>query len=135
MIQVAAAIIENEQGQLLIARRKEGKSQAGLWEFPGGKIEEGESGEECLRRELMEEMNIAIEPYEFVGVNDHWYGDVHIRLFAWKAAYQAGTITLADHDEYCWIAKSELGLFEFAEADKVFVRKLSAGGNPDQSSS
>ncbi|MGG4552204.1 (deoxy)nucleoside triphosphate pyrophosphohydrolase [Paenibacillus humicus] len=128
MIQVAAAIIENEQGQLLIARRKEGKSQAGLWEFPGGKIEEGESGEECLRRELMEEMNIAIEPYEFVGVNDHWYGDVHIRLFAWKATYQAGTITLADHDEYCWIAKSELGLFEFAEADKMFVRKLSAGG-------
>lgn len=124
MIQVAAAIIENEQGQLLIARRKKGKSQAGLWEFPGGKIEEGETDEECLRRELKEEMNIQIDPYEFVGANDHWYGNLHIRLFAWKARYTTGTITLVDHDEYRWVGKSELDSFAFAEADKVFVRLI-----------
>lgn len=52
MIQVAAAIIENEQGQVLIARKKPGKPQAGLWEFPGGKLESGESPIDCLKREL-----------------------------------------------------------------------------------
>ncbi|AZK48470.1 (deoxy)nucleoside triphosphate pyrophosphohydrolase [Paenibacillus lentus] len=126
MIQVAAALIENKQGQLLIARRREGKSQAGLWEFPGGKIEAGESGEECLRRELMEEMNIEIEPYEYLGVNDHWYGEVHIRLLAWKAKYKAGEVILVDHDEYRWVEKGELNSFDFAEADKVFVRMVGA---------
>lgn len=124
MIQVAAAIIENDQGQLLIARRKAGKSQAGLWEFPGGKIEEGESVEACLQRELMEEMNIVIEPYEYFGVNDHWYGDVHIRLIAWKARYQSGNIVLVDHDEYRWVSTEELKEYEFAEADVGFVGRL-----------
>ncbi|WP_055109296.1 (deoxy)nucleoside triphosphate pyrophosphohydrolase [Paenibacillus ihumii] len=128
MIQVAAAIIENELGQLLIARRKKGKSQAGLWEFPGGKIEEGESGEDCLRRELKEEMNIEIEPYAYVGVNDHWYGELHIRLFAWRARYAAGTIILADHDEYRWAEKKELESFEFAEADRMFVQLILRDG-------
>jgi 8-oxo-dGTP diphosphatase len=62
LIQVAAAIIENEQGQVLIARKKPGKPQAGLWEFPGGKLESGESPIDCLKRELREEMQITIEP-------------------------------------------------------------------------
>lgn len=76
MIEVAAAIIENDQGQILIARRRQGKSQGGLWEFPGGKLEAGESPEACLVRELREEMNIEIVPYAPYGVNEHDYGTV-----------------------------------------------------------
>lgn len=127
MIEVAAAIIENEHGQLLIARRKQGKSQAFLWEFPGGKIEENESIEDCLKRELLEEMNIHIAPYEPYGESDYAYGDKHIRLIAYRATYVSGEITLVDHDRYEWIHRSELESFEFAPADIPFVRRLSKG--------
>ncbi|MBD3920953.1 8-oxo-dGTP diphosphatase MutT [Paenibacillus sp. PR3] len=124
MIQVAAAIIEDEQGRILIARRKPGKSQAGMWEFPGGKIEQGELADDCLRRELMEEMEIEIDPYAFFGVNDHHYGATHIRLIAYRARYVSGTITLTDHDEYRWITARELTAFTFAPADVKFVEML-----------
>ncbi|RXZ80911.1 (deoxy)nucleoside triphosphate pyrophosphohydrolase [Paenibacillaceae bacterium] len=124
MIEVAAAIIENEQGQILIARRKKGKSQEGMWEFPGGKLEEGEMAPDCLRRELLEEMQIDIIPAAFFGVNDHHYGAIQIRLIAYKAAYAGGEITLVDHDDYRWIARSELHEFAFAPADIKFVEML-----------
>lgn len=124
MIRVAAAIIHNEVGQILIARRRQGKSQAGLWEFPGGKIEQDESITDCLQRELQEEMGITILPYESFGVNEHNYGSVEIRLFAWKARYQGGVIDLVDHDEYQWVLPAELDQFTFAPADLPFVERL-----------
>ncbi|UJF32651.1 (deoxy)nucleoside triphosphate pyrophosphohydrolase [Paenibacillus hexagrammi] len=124
MIRVAAAIIEDGQGKLLIARRGPEKSQGGLWEFPGGKLEEGESPEACLVRELREEMNIDIEPYEFFGVNDHWYGEIHIQLIAYRARLVSGEITLVDHDECRWVRKEELNEFQFAPADVKFVDML-----------
>ncbi|CAM3376985.1 8-oxo-dGTP diphosphatase MutT [Paenibacillus lupini] len=127
MIEVAAAIIENGQGQILIARRKQGKSQAGMWEFPGGKIEVGETTEDCLRRELLEEMNIGINPYAYFGVNDHHYGSTHIRLIAYKATFMSGEIELVDHDEYRWINIAELKEFTFAPADIPFVEMLEEG--------
>ncbi|WP_159885762.1 8-oxo-dGTP diphosphatase MutT [Paenibacillus puerhi] len=124
MLEVAAAIIENAQGRILIARRRKGRSQEGLWEFPGGKIENGESAEDCLRRELQEEMQIDIDPYAFFGTNDHDYGSVRIRLIAYKAAYLAGEIALVDHDDYRWIGLEELGEYVFAPADIPFVEML-----------
>ncbi|AIQ11508.1 (deoxy)nucleoside triphosphate pyrophosphohydrolase [Paenibacillus durus] len=126
MIQVAAAIIYNKEGRVLIARRREGKSQAGLWEFPGGKIEDGEDVSACLRRELTEEMGIDIFPYEYFGVNEHSYGGgLHIRLVAWKAEYRGGEIVLTDHDDCRWETPDELERFIFAPADIPFVQKLS----------
>lgn len=124
MIEVAAAIIENEQGQILIARRRIGKAQEGLWEFPGGKLEGNETVEECLKRELLEEMNIEIHPYEPFGMNDHDYDALHIRLFAHKAKFVSGEVILVDHDHYEWVYPKELGQYEFAPADIKFVRML-----------
>jgi 8-oxo-dGTP diphosphatase len=128
MIEVAAAIIENEQGQILIARRKKGKSQAGMWEFPGGKLESGESPEECLVRELQEEMGIEIAPYAWFGVNEHDYGTVRIKLIAYLAKYSTGEIRLADHDEYRWVNREELREYKWAPADVPFVGRLMAMG-------
>lgn len=65
MIDVVAAVIENREGRILIARRKPDISLGGYWEFPGGKVEEGESPSDCLVRELREEMDMQIEPGEF----------------------------------------------------------------------
>ncbi|KGE19271.1 (deoxy)nucleoside triphosphate pyrophosphohydrolase [Paenibacillus wynnii] len=124
MIEVAAAIIYNGEGQLLIARRREDKSQGGLWEFPGGKIEPGESVQHCLQRELMEEMSISILPYAFFGTNKHSYGNLHIELIAWKAEYLEGEMQLVDHDDYQWVLPKGLGQFVFAPADVPFVERL-----------
>ncbi|MFC5648614.1 (deoxy)nucleoside triphosphate pyrophosphohydrolase [Paenibacillus solisilvae] len=124
MIEVAAAIIEDKLGRILIARRKEGKAQEGMWEFPGGKLEKDENIQECLRRELLEEMNIEIIPYESFGVNDHHYGSTYIRLFAYKATYVSGEITLIDHDDYRWVYRNELNKYKFAPADIKFVDML-----------
>ncbi|PUA34792.1 8-oxo-dGTP diphosphatase MutT [Paenibacillus elgii] len=124
MIEVAAAIIENEHGQILIVRRKKGKVQEGLWEFPGGKIENNETIKECLERELQEEMNIQIQPYESFGINDHYYGSTHIRLYAHKAKFVNGELVLVDHDQCEWVYSKDLGEYEFAPADVKFVKKL-----------
>jgi 8-oxo-dGTP diphosphatase len=124
MIEVAAAIIHNEEGRLLIARRKPGKAQAGLWEFPGGKLEAGEDAAQCLRREQMEEMRICIRPYEAYGSHEHDYGSVQITLIAWKAEYVGGEITLSDHDMCRWVERGELAEFMFAPADIPFVEQL-----------
>lgn len=126
MIDVAAAIIVNEKGQFLIGRRKKGKSQEGLWEFPGGKLEEGESVEDCLRRELREEMNIEIEPQEPYGVSEYDYGPFQVRLHACKAAFIRGEFRLTDHDEIRWASSRELGGCAFAPADLPFVARLEA---------
>ncbi|MEK4996818.1 MULTISPECIES: 8-oxo-dGTP diphosphatase MutT [Paenibacillus] len=131
MIKVAAAIIHNEEGQILIARRRQGKSQAGLWEFPGGKIEQDESIAECLQRELQEEMGITILPYESFGMNEHHYGEIKIQLIAWKARYQGGVIDLVDHDEHRWVLPAELDQFMFAPADLPFVERLVMESKPD----
>ncbi|AIQ50799.1 (deoxy)nucleoside triphosphate pyrophosphohydrolase [Paenibacillus sp. FSL R7-0331] len=124
MIDVAAAIIHNEEGKLLIARRKPGKAQAGLWEFPGGKLEPGEAAAECLIRELMEEMNIEIRPYEYFDCHEHDYGTAQIRLIAWKAEFVGGTFELTDHDAWSWAERSELAEYHFAQADVPFVKRL-----------
>ena len=124
MIEVAAAIIANQQGELLIARRGTGKSQAGMWEFPGGKLEAGETAEACLRRELLEEMAIEIDLYEWFGVNEHDYGSLYIRLIAYKARFVGGSIRLSDHDEYRWVKIEELAEYTWAPADVPFVEKL-----------
>lgn len=124
MLEVAAAIIENEHGQILIARRKKGKAQEGMWEFPGGKIEAGETAEQCLIRELREEMSIDIEPYQFFAASEHVDGSLHILLKAYKAKYVGGTIVLSDHDSYQWVELEQLPEFSFSPADISFVQQL-----------
>ncbi|WP_152985707.1 (deoxy)nucleoside triphosphate pyrophosphohydrolase [Brevibacillus choshinensis] len=95
-----------------------------MWEFPGGKIEQGETVEACLQRELREEMNISITPYEPFGVNDHFYGSTHNRLFAHMAKYISGEISLVDHDEYRWVERDQLQEYLFVPADIKFVEML-----------
>jgi len=111
----------------LIARRRQGKSQAGYWEFPGGKLEAGETAEACLVRELQEEMSILIEPYAYFGTNDYVGGQSPIRLIAYRARYMDGTIRLVDHDKYEWVRAGELGSYRFAPADVKFVEMLRGG--------
>ena len=81
-IDVVCAVMVNE-GKILIARRSAEKSMSGKWEFPGGKIESDETGEQSLIREIMEEMNVEITVGKYIGVFSHSYSDLDINLMAY----------------------------------------------------
>lgn len=117
MIDVAAAILENQNGEILIARRKPGKKLPGFWEFPGGKIESGETPQQCLIRELHEEMNLVIEVSDYIGESIYHYEQGPIRLIAYKGKITSGEIRLADHDQYEWLNIQGLKNANLAPAD------------------
>jgi|SRR5208283_2865664 len=123
MKDVTAAIMEKE-GKILIARRKQGLHLAGKWEFPGGKVEIGESPEACLKREMREEFGIDVEVGNFVAANEFDYGNIHIRLLAYRVNYRSGDFILSDHSEVQWVPKSELMNYDLSEADKPIVKIL-----------
>ncbi len=82
--EVAAGIVFNEKGQFLLAQRPVGKSYAGHWEFPGGKLEAGESAQEALERELKEELGISVQGCVYWKQLEHPYPKVRVRLFFYK---------------------------------------------------
>ena len=124
-ILVAAAIIVQE-GKILIARRSEGRHQAGKWEFPGGKVEEGETPEACLVREIQEELGIRIETGALFAESQYRYDAHAVRLLAFGAKKTAGEYRLAVHSEIRWVLPGELGSFDFAPADIPITERLAA---------
>ena len=124
MIKVVAAILKKED-KILIAKKREGKPLAGMWEFPGGKIEEGETPEESLIRELREEMDIKIKVKEYVGESIYDYGDGKvISLKGFTSEIVEGDIKLTDHDEYKWVTLEEIYNYKVAPADIPLISKI-----------
>lgn len=124
IIKVVAAILQKED-KILIARKKQGKPLAGYFEFPGGKIEEGETPEESLIRELMEEMNIKIAVKEYIGESIYDYGnDKVISLLGYTAEIIDGEIKLSDHDRYEWVTLEQINNYKIAPADIPLMYKL-----------
>jgi bis(5'-nucleosidyl)-tetraphosphatase len=118
----AAVLIEN--GRVLIARRRPGASQAGLWEFPGGKMRPGESPAQCLKREIREELGIEIVVGEFFGESVYAYENQTIRLLAYRVRVESGELSANDHAELAWVAPADLGRYRFCPADVPFTEKL-----------
>lgn len=118
MIEVVAGIIYKDN-KFLIAQRNLKKSQGGFWEFPGGKVEPGETYEEALRREIKEEFDADIEVNEYVGENVHHYPEKDIKLIFYKAKLISKEIKLLEHEDFRWITKQEKDNFEFSGADKA----------------
>ena len=123
MISVAAAIIIQD-GCVLCARKKAGLPLAGFWEFPGGKLEKGETPEECLVRELLEEFSVRCQVGSFVAESVHDYGDKTIQLLGYYVTHIGGSFTLTDHDEIIWLPVSELRSLKWAPADLPLVEAL-----------
>lgn len=123
MIDVTAAILI-ENGRVLIARRRPGASQAGMWEFPGGKVRPNESPAQCLKREIQEELGIEIAVGEFFGESVYAYEDQTIRLLAYRVRAEGGEISRNDHAELAWVAIADLGRYRFCPADVPFTEKL-----------
>ncbi len=115
-IRVTAAIIRCA-GQVLLARRRPGSYLAGKWEFPGGKIEDAETAEGCLARELEEEFGLAAKVGEFITSSRFDYGQHEIELLAFEAQLEPGEWTLVSHDEARWVSTADLLSYELAPAD------------------
>ncbi len=123
---VAAAVLINNS-QIFIARRSAGNKLAGKWEFPGGKVDRGETPEQCLVREMEEEFGIMVGVDELLSENIHHYPHGSIRLLAYRARWLNGDISLVDHDDMRWVSADELDQFDFSPADIPFVEKLMRG--------
>lgn len=127
IIPVLAAIIQNTERNILIARRKPELSNGEKWEFPGGKLLFGESPEDCLRREIKEEMGIDIavrSPYHLV---NFVYGKKTILLIGYLCEFLGGQWKLLDHDRVLWVESEKLSEYDFSAADVPIVHKLQKG--------
>jgi A/G-specific adenine glycosylase len=127
--QIGVAVIWNAQDQILIDRRRQEGLLGGLWEFPGGKIEPDETVQQCIRREIMEELGIEIEVGDHLITIDHAYSHFHVTLNVYHCRHLQGEPQPLESDEVRWVTISELGQFAFPVANVKIIQALQA--SPD----
>ncbi len=120
-IAVAIGVIENSQGEILLAKRHQHLHQGGKWEFPGGKIEQGETTLVALRRELQEEVAIDVVEATPVMILDYDYGDRFVSLDIWHVTSFTGQAKGLEQQEIKWVAKSQLAQYQFPDANQPIV--------------
>lgn len=123
-IEVVAAIIVNDNNEIFCAKRKNEGPLALKWEFPGGKIEDGETYEEALVREIFEEFSTKIEVKAFIMTVKHQYKTFHLTMHAFYADVIEGDLRLNEHTDFRWLKKDQLLSLDWAEADIPIVRSL-----------
>ena len=121
-IEVVAALIR-EGDKILAAQRGYGEYKD-FWEFPGGKIEPGETPEAALKREIKEELATEIEINEYVGTVDYDYPDFHITLLLYLCTMVSGNLELLEHESAKWLLASELDSVSWLPADLEIIPKL-----------
>ena len=122
--QVTAAVIQRD-GTVLIGRRPEGKLLGGLWEFPGGKQDPGESLELCLQREIQEELGVKVRVGDNLGVFAHAYTHFKVDVHAYRCTILAGEPEALDHDQLCWVSLSKLENYPMGKVDRLIANILS----------
>jgi 8-oxo-dGTP diphosphatase len=123
-IKVACAILQKD-GLILATQRSETMSLPLKWEFPGGKLEQGELPEECLVRELQEELGITVRVGQRLEPLTHYYPSFCITLYPFLCDQLQGTIILHEHRDARWLAPYELPALDWAEADLPLITFLS----------
>ena len=126
LLLVAAAALVDVDGRVLICRRPEGKQLAGLWEFPGGKVEAGETPEACLIRELNEELGIEVKeaclaPFVFAS---HAYEDFHLLMPLYLLRRWDGFVRRREHAALAWVKPHELSSYAMPPADEPLCAYL-----------
>ncbi len=125
---IGVAVIRNQAGQVLIDRRHDEGLLGGLWEFPGGKIEAGETVAECIRREIREELALDIEVGEHLLTLEHAYSHFRVTLYVHHCRYLGGEPQALESQEVRWVPVADLDQFPFPKANAQIVAKLQAGG-------
>jgi 8-oxo-dGTP diphosphatase len=126
LVLVAACALIEADGRVLIAQRPLGKSMAGLWEFPGGKVEPGERPEQCLIRELKEELGITVKeeclaPLTFAS---HSYPDFHLLMPLYVCRRWEGIVTAQEQQALKWVRPGELKNYPMPPADEPLISHL-----------
>lgn len=122
--QIGVAVIWNDRGQILIDRRRQEGLLGGLWEFPGGKLEPGETVEACIQREIREELGIEIEVGEHLITIEHTYTHFHVTLNVHHCRYLTGEPQPIECDEVRWVSPAELEQFPFPKANVTIIEAL-----------
>jgi len=120
---VVAAIIEKE-GKILLARRAPGEHSAGLWEFPGGKQESGETLQQSLEREIFEEFGVKIKAGELLLRTETVVDDFYLILYALKAVHLNGDFEPTVHDSIVWVNPKELKEYKVPKPDMPIIEKI-----------
>jgi len=128
-IEVAAGILRDDAGRVLVSRRLAGRHLAGMWEFPGGKIEAGEAPEAALQRELEEELGVMAGPSRPMVAVRHEYREKVVRLRLYEVHSFSGTPRGAEGQEVRWVEPSRLGALEMPAADRPLIRLLDLDGH------
>lgn len=130
-VEVVCALIQNEDGKIFCCKRGPGRALANKWEFPGGKIEQNETKEEALVREIKEELKSDIEIIRYIGVSNHEYFDIEkpfsITMYAYLCKLINGNLELTEHIDSCYADVNEMKTMDFATADipliDIFCKK------------
>lgn len=125
-IEVVAGVITKED-KFFCAQRGNKGELANKWEFPGGKVENGETLEESLKRELKEELEIEVKVKDFIKTVNHEYNTFKLTLHAFYCEYVSGELVLTEHLDSKWLNKEELDKLDWAAADIPIVEKLKEG--------
>lgn len=123
-LQVAVGVVQDSAGRILISRRSPEVHQGGLWEFPGGKIEAGESVEQALTRELYEELAIQVDSARPLINIVHQYPDLQVQLHVCTVSDFSGQAQACEGQQFSWVFKDQLAHFEFPEANKPIITAI-----------
>jgi 8-oxo-dGTP diphosphatase len=126
IVYVSAVVLTDGEGRVLLAQRPEGRTMAGLWEFPGGKIEPGETPEEALIRELKEELDIALVPGHLAPLTfvSHAYTDFHLFMPVFACHDWRGVVLPKEAQAFAWVPPAELESYPMPAADRPLVPYL-----------
>lgn len=123
-MKIVTASILKKENRYLVTRRAPGEKLAGYWEFPGGKVEGDESFEECLAREIKEELSLDIDVGNLFHEVVHQYDGGGIILKAFHSEWISGALSLSVHDDYKWLEAGEILKLKLAPADIPIAEKL-----------
>ena len=119
-IEVVAAIIHDAEGRIFATQRGYGDMKDG-WEFPGGKMEQGETPEEALEREILEELDTRIQVERLVTTVEYDYPKFHLTMHCYWCSIESGQLTLKEHEAARWLTIEQINSVDWLPADKVVV--------------
>lgn len=122
--QIGVGVIYNEAGNILIDRRRAEGEMGGLWEFPGGKIEQNETVRDCIKREIREELGIEVAVKQCLSTIEHQYSKFKVTLFVYYCQHTKGEPQAIECEENRWVKVSELNQYNFCDANYQIIDLL-----------